>query len=276
MSTNKLYLLIILSISLFFRLHNLQQLPLGFHNDEAFAGYNAYSILKTGENVHGESLPRYIDSFGDFRPAGIAYIIIPSIVIFGLNEFAVRLPVALIGAFTPLLLYLLVKQLTAKNSIALTSALFLALSPWHIVLSRATAEQVIGIFMVIAIANSVLLAVKGKNIFRWFLVYLLLAASFWTYTAVNFFVPLFIFILSVYLWSTVPNKNNLRGWWLVVFAYFVFPFAHGIIFEHATGRGGQVINPKDLLGGGRGGIKSILCARPSRGNATYPNKTLAQ
>lgn len=231
---------VILLISSFFRLWKLAELPAGFQYDEAFAAYNAFSILKTGRSVSGEMFPMYINTFGDYRVAGIVYLTIPSILLLGLNEFAVRLPIALIGAVSPLLLYSLVKKMASEKSIAVVSALFLALSPWHINLSRSSSEQVFGIFMVMAIANLALISINKKRKYWWVLTYFAMAVSFFTYPAVNLFMPLFLIILTWYLYRT-HGKKGLAGWWLVMVLYLIFPVFSNLVFSHAAGRAGQVV-----------------------------------
>ncbi len=43
----------------------LSETPPGFFCDEASTGYDAYSILQTGRDQHGEKLPLYARSFDD-------------------------------------------------------------------------------------------------------------------------------------------------------------------------------------------------------------------
>src|SRR3989344_1914413 len=109
--TKNKYLLFIFLLALFLRVWQLGTVPDGFHIDEVKVGWNAYSILKTGLDDRGNSLALYYNSFGDFRPTGIFYITIPSILLFGKNEFAVRFPSALLGALTVFPLYLFVLSL---------------------------------------------------------------------------------------------------------------------------------------------------------------------
>src|SRR5437868_4259461 len=94
-------LIILICITLFagiLRLWRLDTVPAGFNIDEAAFGYNAYSILKTGKDEYGTFLPLSLKSFGDYKAAGYAYIDIPFIALFGLNEFSVRLPSAILGS----------------------------------------------------------------------------------------------------------------------------------------------------------------------------------
>ncbi len=233
--------LAILSIALFFRLWDLGHLPAGFQFDEAVAGYNAYSVLKTGSNVYSQYLALYVDTFGDYRPMGIVYLIVPVVALLGLNEEAVRLPAAIFGAFSPVLLYFLVWQLFKKRSVAVLSGLLLAISPWHIILSRATAEQVVGIFMTLLITNLAIFALERKP-FWWFFTYLTLLLSFWTYTGTNPFIILFLPFLTLYLYLKASNKKKLRLWLVVVAAYLIFPVATIVFLGPATSRARQVVN----------------------------------
>lgn len=135
-------------IGLLLRLYLLGQFPAGFHIDEVKVGWNALSLLKTGQDDWGHAFPMYYNSFGDFRPTGYFYAVIPSLVIFGINEFAVRFPAALFGALMIFVIYFLIKEIIEQksNKIALLVSLILTFSPWDISLSRASAEGIVGMF----------------------------------------------------------------------------------------------------------------------------------
>ena len=93
------------------RLINLGSVPQGFTWDEAALGYNAYSIIKTGRDEFGKFLPLIFKSFGDYKPGVYVYTAVPTIAVFGLSEFATRLPSALAGIMAIYSVYLLVKNL---------------------------------------------------------------------------------------------------------------------------------------------------------------------
>jgi len=134
-------------LALFVRLFRLDEIPYGFHIDEVKAGWNAYSILKTGMDDKGNMFPLYYDSFGDFRPTGLLYLIIPFLMVFGKTIFAVRLPFALIGSLTMFPIVFVLKELNKKNiALGIMASIFLALNPWHIIASRSSSESVISIF----------------------------------------------------------------------------------------------------------------------------------
>ena len=110
-----LLLIIALAIGAFLRLYLLSEVPNGLTWDEAGIGYNAYSILKTGRDEHGAFMPIIFKSFGDYKPGAYIYLTVPSIAIFGLNEFAVRFPSALAGILAILGVYLLTREILSSN-----------------------------------------------------------------------------------------------------------------------------------------------------------------
>src|SRR3989344_3529076 len=59
---------------------------------------------------------------------------------------AVRLPAALVGVLTILVVFFLASELTGSKKIAFWSAFLLAINPWHIQLSRTAFEGGIGVF----------------------------------------------------------------------------------------------------------------------------------
>lgn len=196
-------LITIFLLALLLRVYKLSELPSGFHADEVRVGWNAYSILKTGADDWGHKFPLYYNTFGDFRPTGYFYLTIPSILIFGLNEFAVRFPGALFGSLTVLVLYALTKELSGKKSLALLSALLLSLNPWHLSLSRATSEGVVAIFFALTGLWLLIRELKATKPRALLLLpaLLLLLSSYFLYHSARLLVPLFAFTTIFYYWK---------------------------------------------------------------------------
>ncbi|MDD2822956.1 MAG: glycosyltransferase family 39 protein [Candidatus Daviesbacteria bacterium] len=143
----KIYLCIILIIAFFVRFINLESVPPGLGWDEVSHGYNAYSILKTGHDEWGQFLPiANFRAYGDYPLPLYMYIMMPFISLFGLNEFAIRFPSALLGSLTILIIYLLSKEIFKNEKTALLSAFLLALSPWGILPSRQVIQSTPAIF----------------------------------------------------------------------------------------------------------------------------------
>src|SRR3972149_1379704 len=144
-----LFVIALLTVGGFLRLYNLSGSPSSLNWDEASLGYNAYSILKTTKDEYGKTLPFYTRSFDDYKSAVPIYLMIPSIKIFGLNEFGVRFPSAFLGTISILIVYLLVKTYF-KSSVAATFSGFLfAIEPWSVHFSRVYHEANIANFFLL-------------------------------------------------------------------------------------------------------------------------------
>ena len=122
------------------RFWDLGSLPMGLHWDELDAGYQGYSLLKTGKDYHGNKLPVFAHSFADYRSPIIIYSTVPTVALFGLNDWSVRLPSAMFGLITVLGVGILAYKLTKSYQIFVLSSLVLGLSPWHIQYSRQAVE----------------------------------------------------------------------------------------------------------------------------------------
>lgn len=198
--TNYLLIAIIFGLGLVLRFYLLGSIPVSMHRDEAFLGYNAYSILKTGKDISGSFLPLHLESFF-FSPSGYSYFSIPFIYVFGLNEFSVRFASAFFGTLTIVLAFLisleLFKENKNKNIIALFSSFFLAVMPWHINLSRVAVENTIVVFFISLGVYLYLKYLNGKRSILLFLSFLSFGINFFIYQAPRAFIPLFIPFLGL-------------------------------------------------------------------------------
>ena len=167
----KVWLILLLAIIL--RFYQLGKIPSGLINDEAAFGYNAYSLLKTGRDEFGQLWPIIFHSFGEGKLPAYIYLTMPSVAIFGLNEFAVRLPSAIFGALTVLVV----------SRWSLLAGLVLATMPWHIHFSRAAFEANVALFF-ITLGTWLWQNKKRSGSV------LSLALSILTYSAASVFVPL--------------------------------------------------------------------------------------
>jgi len=183
----KLALFGILILAFFLRFYKLSQFP-PLNADEAAIGYNAYSLIQTGKDEHGNNWPIHFQSFNDYKPGLYFYLVIPFVKILGLNEAAVRIPAATLGVLTVLVVYFLVKAFSGKDELALASSLFLAISPWHIHFSRGGWEVNVATFF---ITLGVYLFIRAANLKKSFLPsFLFFVLSLYTYHAPRIIVPL--------------------------------------------------------------------------------------
>jgi 4-amino-4-deoxy-L-arabinose transferase-like glycosyltransferase len=135
-------LLLIIGFSL--RLISLDKYPMQVNQDELSNIYDGYCISETGADRWGEKNPIILTAFGDFdnRPPLYAYLAALSIKLFGYSIAAGRLPSAIIGCISLILLFLTTSKLGGRmyGIICLLIATF---SPWHIIFSRLAHEGTI-------------------------------------------------------------------------------------------------------------------------------------
>src|SRR3990170_1862219 len=93
----KVILFLILAASLFLRVWKLDAVPVSLFSDELDVGYQAYSIIKTGRDYSGNVLPLHFQSYADARAPLYIYASIPTVAVFGITAWGVRLPAAAFG-----------------------------------------------------------------------------------------------------------------------------------------------------------------------------------
>lgn len=195
---NKILLSLILVLGGFLRLVNLASHPNAYSPDELAQGYTAYSIIQTGKDEWGSHNLSNLQSFGDYKPPIQTLLMIPSIKLFGLNPFAVRLPNAFFSIFTILLTYLIANLLFKNSKISLLSSLFISLSPWSLPMSRIALEANLIIFIISLATYLFLQAHQKNNLWLLLLSIIFFGISLFTYHSAKIFTPLFLIFLIIY------------------------------------------------------------------------------
>src|SRR5271157_2662871 len=180
---------LILAFGIFARVWGFGKLPPGLNADEASIGVDASSLLHYGIDRNGISFPVQFISWGSGQNALYGYVLIPFITLFGLSPFTVRLPMLLTGILTIPLLYYAAKE-TLNKEFGLLSMFFLAISPWHILLSRWGLEANIFPFVFLA-GYACLLGIKKND--KWFIpACILFGLCFYAYGTAYAMIPVFM------------------------------------------------------------------------------------
>ena len=207
----KIFLILILVLSALLRFWNLGSYP-ALNADEAAIGYNAYSLIQTGMDEHGNKWPIQFQSFNDYKPGFYFYLVLPFVKVFGLNEWAVRIPSATFGVLSVLVIYLFVKELFNDERLGLISSLFLAISPWHIHFSRGGWEVNVATFFILLGMWLLIKATKNKKYYIYGLIPLIL--SLYTYHAARIIAPLLGIGYLIFYWRSI--KNNLKHFLIAI------------------------------------------------------------
>lgn len=231
---NFLFLAVILFVALSLRVYQLDKAPASLFGDEVDVGYNAYSLLKTGQDLRGNSWPILIHSLSEYRAPLFIYSEIPFIAIFGLNEWGVRLA----SVFWSLLgiagVYLLARELLDEKA-ALLAAAFLALSPWYMQYSRAAFEVTMLLTFIVFGAYFFLKGLKSKYLLP--LSAVLFALTPYIYSTAGVFMPLLVVLLILIygreLFVSLSIKYTIVAFFVAVL--ILLPYT----FQTFSGRSGE-------------------------------------
>lgn len=235
----------IIGLAFLLRVVKLSEYPVGLYSDEAVFGYNAYLLLHTGRDEFGRLWPMSLESFGDWKPPMQAWLAIPVIKIFGLNEFAVRLPSAILGTATILVIYLLAKELLFKKSthnalrttyVPLSAALLLAINPWHIFMSRIAMLVAVEIFFM---SLGVLGLLKGLTRPRWWVVSAAaFAGAIYSYYGSRVTVPLIVAAFTLVYFRKISRAWRALFFPLLIGGLLILPLVYSSFLDSRvlTGR----------------------------------------
>ncbi|QQG47041.1 MAG: glycosyltransferase family 39 protein [Candidatus Woesebacteria bacterium] len=222
------------------RLYKLDKNPPSLFGDELDLGYQAYSILKTGRDYSGNFLPLHFHSLAEWRTPLYLYSAVPTVALFGITAWGVRLPAAIFGILTIPLIYFLFKELSQKfdfkiKNIELIASLLLAISPWHIQYSRAGFEVTQMLFFLLL---GLFLFFKSFKEGKWLWISIMsFCLTPYDYSTAKLFTPFFLLFLLIVFWKEIrkiPKIHLLEG--IVAGILFGGPIALSTLFGGGTVR----------------------------------------
>lgn len=205
MKTKSIVLCIVILFSVIIRLVFLDRIPAGINDDELHFVMNAKSIFYGFSNIEGNADP--------FKLSEVSSLIFaPIIGLLPNNLFTARLPYALIGCLSIILIYAITLRLTKNFYLAILSAIIASINPWSVYVSRTSFDAPIAIFFFL-LTFYLLSLLKPKYIYL-SIVTGFLAFNSYIGTKILFF-P-FIAISSYFLWKF--NKKNGKTYLIAVLA----------------------------------------------------------
>lgn len=248
------------------RLLELGSVPPSLYCDEALHGYEAFSILETGRDSQGRLLPLFFDLFGvGWGEPLYIYLTVPSVALFGLTAFAVRLPAALAGAatvaatgiLTALLLSCAAPGVPAAGQggatapearrAGLFAALLMAVSPWPFHLSRIAFQgSLLPLLLAAGFALALFALRRPGRSGAIYLSAVTLGLSLYTYTPVRLILPLLLLAFLVLYREPLWRRGRTALAAAAVFTLLALPIA---IFS-LTDRGLRRFADVSILSGG--------------------------
>ena len=215
-SWKRFFFFALLALGILMRMLHLGAMPAGVDQDEAMSAYQAYTTYTEGYDLHGYHNPVYFEAWGNGQSALLSYLMIPSIAVFGLTDFAIRLPQAIVGILSLPVFYLLLKRLFDEKT-AWIGYFLLIINPWHIMMSRwsldcnlAPAFLLFGFFFFI-------LALE-KRPWYYLLSALMYGLALYTYAVVWIVVPIVLLLQILYVLIT---KRARVTWYTTGFVFIV-------------------------------------------------------
>lgn len=207
------YILAILILAVISRIIWIHQCPAGIHADEAFSGYEAWSLLHYGMDSAGYTNPVYLTVWGGGMSIMNSLLMMPGIALFGLNTVTVKIPVIVMGILSVLFFYLLLKK-TVDEKTALWGSFLLAISPWHIIISRYGMDANLCPTFVLIAMYLTILGIENNRRLKW-------AAAAWgialySYVVLWIFEPIFLTLLFLYCLKYKKITDYKQFFWAVI------------------------------------------------------------
>ena len=182
---------LILIIGILIRIVGITDMPNALNCDEASAGYEAFSLLNYGIDRNGNHNSSFLVAWGSGQNALLTYLIIPLIKIFGLKTIAIRLPMAILGCVSLVILYLLLRKISNKK-LAIIGLAFFAICPWHIMKSRWGLESNLFPDLILIFAYMLIKGIEDKNKILYYLSFVVAGISAYAYGTSYYFLPVFL------------------------------------------------------------------------------------
>lgn len=219
MKFHKISLFLLLGITFLgslLRTYRTFDFPPSLNWDEVSLGYNAYSLVTTGKDEWGVSLPTIFRAYGDYKLPGYIYASALPVLLGGLNAFTVRAVSLGAGILLIPLTYILALRSGGNRTEALLAALLVACEPWTFMVSRIALEaNLAALFLILGLV----LYVSRKYSFA----FLMWGIAMWSYNSARVYVPSLVVVLTVI--KCVKKSEFSRRWkkpW-VIFLIFLVP-----------------------------------------------------
>ena len=123
-------------ISLGLHFWKIGSVPPGFYIDESSTTYNAYCILQTGADEHGNRYPAFFRFESQYQDPVLVYAMVPFVRFLGLHVWVARIPSALFHLLALAAFALLVQMHCRNKWLSLFGGFLFSAIPWVFPVSR--------------------------------------------------------------------------------------------------------------------------------------------
>ncbi len=219
----------------FVRFYRLGQIPAGTYWDETAMLMDARSLIATGKDVHGNHwLQAIYPSYGDFKLPVYLWLVTLSVWLVGPSALAVRLPSALAGMLTVIIVGLIARELLKlkKSDVSTSEARMIQLlgtfvmgaSFWSTHFSRVGFEAHLGQLW-LGLSFYLIFKVR-RHVGNLLLVGLLGVVALFTYFSTRFVWPV---VLITGVWLIFSKKTIKQGKVILFTSISLIIFAAGLL-----------------------------------------------
>lgn len=189
--------------------HRIGDTPAYIGLDEAHFGNHAYSLATTGRDLNGNLLPLFVsleDPLGDrpalpwgttwYHPIGF-YLIASVLMVAPSSEWAIRLPLVLVGVLNLCLVYQVVRRWYRSRALAACAAAMLAMTPSHFILSRLALDYLLPLPFILGWLWCVTTLMREPSRRRGFVTGLVLGLGCFSYVSSWLMMPIYLAITIV-------------------------------------------------------------------------------
>ncbi len=199
----RIIFLLIMAVAAVIRLYKLGEIPLGLQQDEASIGYDAYTLATYGIDRNGYHWPIYPITWGCGGGSPLLiYLNVISISLFGPSIRNLRMIPAVCGILTVALFYAVIRIVMEgrrfRNEMALLGAAFLAVCPWHVILSRWSLDCNIMPFNLMLAFWLFMLGVRKNSTLFYCLSSAAFALCMYSYGAATIVIPILLLLMCAF------------------------------------------------------------------------------
>jgi hypothetical protein len=221
-------LIAILLVGISVRLVEFGSVPNGLNQDEASTGYDAFALLHHGIDRNGFHNPVMFVSWGSGTYALPGYLAMPLYLLFGVSATSLRGVNLMAGIASLPVFYALVRR-TGDRTLALVATFLLAISPWHIMISRWALDSnllpalfLLGVFFLARASSGGTSALLAGAFF---------ALTLWAYGTAYVVTPLFLASAALTLAWNKPRRWRSVAQGSAIFAVLALPIVLFVVIN---------------------------------------------
>lgn len=214
-------LILIIGLSLWLRIVEINKVPPGVYLDEATIAYNAYSIGFWQKDQFGMSWPVYFRSMVEYKTPLYVYLTVLPIELVGMTPLAVRLVSVVSGVLVVWLTYLLVQHMFKNYRFSLLAALLVGVAPWSVLNSRSALEPNLALALYLLSLHLFYKGLKKQILLP--LSFILLVLTSYAYNAYRFFSLAVVIILFIFNFKSLLRIRKIFLISILLFITILIP-----------------------------------------------------